>query len=892
MQLTSRFPFRFHPAPGLLLLVLVTILCAASGEAWAIKQNTVFVPFKINAANQQKIAKQADAALQQELQTRHFTMLSREKAAKLVDYAGPWPPPAAVLMQIAQKIGFDYVAVGSLTLIGGRMSLDVQVFDTLAAGPPHSSYRDNLTLSQLQTAVHETVTDILGYTNRNFIIASIAPAGNKRIDSGAIMRKITTRPGDIYDPAQLRKDLKAVFSMGYFDDVQIESTDTNKGKAIIFRVKEKPVISKVLIEGTDEIKEQDVRDAANISANSILNPARLNGAVERIKELYKSKGYYKTTVTAKLSYPAKDKVAVRFVVHEGKKVYIGKISFKGNKTFDAGDLRDVIKTSTRGWFSWITDSGILKMDVLNHDTERLGAFYHNHGFIEAKIGDPIVKQQGGRIHIIFPIQEGPRYRVGTVDIKGDLIESKDKLISLLKIRHEKFLNRKILRDDILRLTDLYAEHGYAFAEVRPQINSAPTGKRVDIVLTVKKGALVHFNRIEIEGNTRTRDNVIRRELVVKEGGIFDSKAIRKSTANLQRLNFFEDVSVTPKPTVNPDQMNVLVKVKEKSTGKFSVGAGYSSSDSLMFMTEISENNLMGTGNRLSLAANLSSISTRFNLSYTDPRVFDSEVLAGIDLYNWRRVYDDYTKDSRGGALRFGQPFFEKWRLFYSYSYATTTLADVANNASWIIKQSEDIKVTSAIQIGLARDTRNRYYGASTGSKNTLSIKYAGGPLSGDAQFTKVEVTSSWYFPLPLDCVFHVKGAAGQAFANETDKLPVYEHFYLGGLGSIRGFKSAHISPKDPVTGERIGGDKMWYGNIEVIFPLVKNAGLRGVVFTDFGNVYAVGHRWDFASVKKSVGIGFRWLSPMGPLRLAWGYNLDPTADEDSSVWDFSIGGGF
>ncbi len=892
MQLISRFPFRFRPAPGLLLLMLVTILCAVSGEAWAVKQNTVFIPFKINAANQQAIAKQADSALQQELQTKHFTMLSRKKAAKLVNYSGSWPPPPAVIRQIAKKTGFDYVAVGSLTMIGGRMSLDVQVFDLLAAGPPHSSYRDNFTLAQLQTAVHETVTDILDYTNRNFIIASIAPAGNKRIDSGAIMRKITTRPGDLYDPIQLRKDLKAVFSMGYFDDVQIESTDTDKGKAIIFRVKEKPVISKVLIKGTDEIKKKDVRDAANISVNSILNPTSLNNAVERIKELYKSKGYYNTRVAAKLSYPAKDKVEVHFIVHEGKKVYIGKISFNGNKTFDDSDLRDVIKTSTRGWFSWITDSGILKMDVLNHDTERLGAFYRNHGFIEAKIGDPIVKQKDGKIHITFPIQEGPRYRVGTVDIQGDLIEGKNKLLSLLKIREEKFLNRKVLRDDILRLTDLYAEHGYAFAEIRPQINSAPTGKRVNIVLKVNKGVLVHFNRIEIEGNTRTRDNVIRRELTVKEGGIFDSRAIRKSTENLQRLNFFKDVSVTPKPTVNPDQMNVLVKVKEKSTGQFSVGAGYSSSDSLMFMSEISESNLMGTGNRLALAANLSSVATRFNLSYTNPRVFDSRVLAGIDLYNWRRIYDDYTKNSRGGALRFGQPFFEKWRLFYSYSYVTTTLSDVADNASWIIKQSEDIKVTSAIQVGLSRDTRNRYYGASTGSKNAISIKDAGGILGGDAQFTKVEISSSWYFPLPLDCVFHVKGAAGQAFANESEKLPVYEHFYLGGLGSIRGFKSAHISPKDPVTGERIGGDKMWYGNIEVIFPLVKNAGLRGVVFTDFGNVYAVGHRWDFSSVKKSVGIGFRWLSPMGPLRLAWGYNLDPKGDEDNSVWDFSIGGGF
>jgi outer membrane protein insertion porin family len=201
-------------------------------------------------------------------------------------------------------------------------------------------------------------------------------------------------------------------------------------------------------------------------------------------------------------------------------------------------------------------------------------------------------------------------------------------------------------------------------------------------------------------------------------------------------------------------------------------------------------------------------------------------------------------------------------------------------------------VTSSLRISVSRDTRNNYFNPSAGSVNAVSVEYAGGFLGGDAAFTKVEASTSWFFPIPFKSVFHIKGAAGQAFENEEGKLPVYEHFYLGGLTSIRGFKTSTVSPKDPETGERIGGDKMWYANIEVIFPLFEEMGLRGVIFTDFGNVYGVDDDWNFDEIKKAAGIGFRWLSPMGPLRLAWGYNLDPDPDEDSSVWDFSIGGGF
>ncbi len=892
MQVKSNFSFCPKTYITSIISILVVLVLLAPAYTQAADQNTAFLPFKINAPDPQSMTNQADLSLQNELDSKTLTMLSRDEAEAIVDYQGSWPPVPDVLARIAERTGFDYVAVGSLTQIGDQLSLDIQVFDVLAPASPHSSYRYGIPVTQIDSLIGETVIDILSYTSRNYLIASIAPSGNDRVDSGAILRKITTKTGDFYDPAQLRRDLKEVFAMGYFENVEIEATDTDKGKAITFRVIEKPLISRVYINGADEIEEQEVRDAASIVPNTILNPTRLNEAIDRINELYKSKGYYNTKTTVDISYPSEDKAEVKFQIVEGDKIYIGKISFEGNTSFDDGDLEDVIETGERDWLSWIMETGVLKMSILKQDAARIGAFYHNQGFIEAKVGEPIVKQQDDELLITFPIEEGPRFRVGTVAIEGDLIQDKEHLVSLLKIREEKYLNREVLRNDNLRLTDLYAEHGFAFAEVRPKVEKAPDSNRVDIVMDINKGPLVYFNRVEVVGNTRTRDNVIRRDLTVKEGGVFDSKAIRRSTQNLQRLGFFEDVTVVPQPTMKEDQMDIQVNVKEKSTGQFSIGAGYSSSDSLLFMADISENNLFGTGNRLSLSANMSSITTRFNLSYTNPRIFDSHVLAGIDLFNWRKEYDDYTRDQIGGGIRFGHRLFEKWRIAYGYTYTDTTLSDVAENASIVIKESEDINVTSAVRLTLSRDTRNQYFAPTSGSVNTVTVEYAGGVLGGEAAFTKVEGLTSWYFPLPFKSVFHIKGSAGQAFENEDGKLPVYEHFYLGGLNSIRGFKTSTISPRDPTTGDRIGGDKMWYANIEVIFPLFEEMGLRGVVFTDFGNVYATWEDWNFDEIKKAAGIGFRWMSPMGPLRLAWGYNLDPDPDEESSVWDFSIGGGF
>jgi outer membrane protein insertion porin family len=825
-------------------------------------------------------------------------LLPRTDAESVFDYSA-WPPSYEVLQKFGMETAPDvsYIAVGSLTRLGENVSIDIKVYDMLDPSSQTFYYMDGQELENVKESLDKIFKDVLSYTGRSFLIASIAPEGNTRIDSGAILRNISSRTGDIYDTEQLRNDMKNVFKMGYFDDVKLKVEDTERGKAVIFEVKEKPVITQVVISGQDELKEDDIREVVSVIPNTILNVQKIREAVDNIKSLYKSKGFYNTEVTPELTYPLADRVTVEFRIEEGEKVFIKDIRFVGNESFKDKELLKVMGTKEKGLLFWFTDSGVLKRDILEQDIARITSFYHHHGYIEATVGKPEITQDGEWLYVTIEISEGNRYKVGTIELTGDIIGNKEELLHLLNIRNEEYLSRNILREDILRLNDYYAENGYAFAEATPTVNTKKEEKLVDMVIDINKGDLVYINRITIKGNTRTRDKVIRRELLIREKGIFDSKALRQSHQRLSRLDFFEDVSITPEPTPDKTKMDLVVEVKEKPTGAFSIGAGYSSVDALMFMAEISQNNFLGRGQRMALSAQVSGTSARYNIAFTEPHFYDSQLLLGIDIYNWAREYDLYTRDSKGFAVRFGYPVWELWDASFSYGYDNTELTDVdyANVAPSII-DSLDINVTSYVSFNLARDTRNSLFVTTKGSFNVLHTKYAGGFLGGDSQFTKVDGFTSWFFPGFFfdETAFHIKLSAGQAWENESGKLPDYEKFYLGGINTIRGFKTRSIAVKeaDPVTGivYEIGGNIMWFTNLEYHFPLVKAGGLRGLVFYDAGNVYE--SEWDFNNIKQSVGAGLRWLSPMGPMRLEWGYVIDPEPGEDSSNWEFSMGGTF
>lgn len=852
----------------------------------------LILPLKINApqATVAELTGEADRALTSLAADREFTTIARDAAAQAINYTSNWPPSLSTLKTFAGTRDAEYIIIGTLNQLGDRVSIDLTVFDLLEENPPKYFFKDGATAKGLNNLLHSLGEDVLAYTGRHFRYADITVSGNKRIDSGAILNKIISKVGNRYDPAKLDQDLRRVFQMGYFNDVRIEREETDSGIKINFAVTEKEVVGVVSVRGEDKIESKEVKEVITVTPNNIINPKELRASVDNIKKLYKDKGFYRTEVTSKLTHPTADRVNVTFTIKEGFKAYIKDIIISGNEAFSDKEIRKVMMTSERGFLSWFTDTGILKRDMIEQDAARINAFYNNHGYIDVKVGQPEIDQKEKSIFITIPLAEGKRYMVGELDAVGDLIERKGTILAQTKLGNERFFNRETLHNDVLAITDYYAEKGFAYAEVNPEIIKDPVNQRVNTTFTINKGPLVHINRIIVKGNDRTRDKVIRREMKIKEGAIFDATGIKKSQERLQRLEFFEEVTVTPHPTADEKIMDVDVEVKEKATGTFSLGAGYSTVDSLMFMGEVSQNNFRGLGQQLTLQANLSGSSSRYNFSFTEPHLNDSPLLFGFDLYNWSREYDDYTRTANGFGLRFGYPIWNKWKLFWGYGWDDTKLTDIQPTTSQLILDSQNINTTSSVRVGVSRDTRDKRYGATKGSRHTISSKYAGGPLGGDAEFTKVEASTSWYFPWLWDTVYHWKLAGGQIFDNGN--LPVFERFYLGGLNSIRGFKNGQISPRDAATDAKIGGTKMWYTNYEYIFPLVKDAGLNGLIFFDAGNVFDSDENWGENTIKRSIGYGFRWMSPMGPLRLEWGLNLDPLPNESTSTWDFSIGGTF
>ena len=734
-----------------------------------------------------------------------------------------------------------------------------------------------------------------------YLVAQVQIEGNKRVGTDAILQNVSTEKGKRYDPSKIARDIQSLYDMGYFDDIEVDVADSPDGKVVTFMVREKPAIRKIRFEGNHAINDDKLAEVMDLKPYSVIKEKALQENAEKIKALYSEKGYAGTTVTVSIKPVSGQAADVVFDINEGEKVHIKEIKFQGLKAFSPDDLTGIMEVSAKK--PWWTPSirnimgmikgsaGVLKWDALERDLGRIAAFYHNQGYVDAKVGEPQVKREGSDLYITIPIMEGDRYSVGRVDIKQDFFKDKGELLGSLEIEKQDYFSQEVLRKDIMNLTSKYSDFGFAHCTITPTITKDPEKKAVNILLVVNRGPKVYFDRIAIAGNTRTRDKVIRRELRVMELEPFSATGLKKSNDRLRRLGYFEDVEITPKPGRDEKHMDLDVKVKERPTGTFSIGAGYSSVDSLMLMGEISQRNFLGKGQTLSFKGILGGSTQRFSLSFFEPYFRDTRLSLGMDVYNWRYDYTDYTKDSTGGALRFGYPLTDNLRFFFGFRADYTDLSDISDNTSVIIQDSLDIKSTRSLNAGLSYDTRNRYFNPTRGWNNDFGIEYAGGLVGGDAAFVKFQGTLGYYHNIWKGVIGHAKLGAGYVFEGSGGKLPVYDRFFLGGLDSIRGFKYGDVSPRDPETDERIGGEYMGYLQSELIFPLIQNMGLNGVVFYDMGNVWAKDNM-DIGNLRMSLGGGLRWLSPMGPLRVEWGYNVQREPDDDKSNWEFRMGGNF
>ena len=786
--------------------------------------------------------------------------------------------------------GADYVVWGSLSLIGQKFSLDVKMINAFKEGLPLIFIKEGQGIENLPGIVKQLARDIGMKLFEREKVVSVEIAGNKRIESDAIKRVIKTKPGDIYLSGSLSKDLKAVYAMGYFDDIRIEAENTPGGEKIIFRVKEKPTIRVIRFKGNKVFKEDKLKENLTIKTGSILNTFKIRSNIGRIEELYKEKNYQNVKVTYNINHLEHNQADLEFDIDEGDKVLIKSITFEGNNAYTDKELKKLIKTSEKGFFSWLTSSGDLKTEDLDQDITKLSAFYYNHGYIQARIGEPQVEYKGNWIYITIKIDEGPQFKVGNVDIKGDLVLPKDELINRLKITQETYYNREIVRNDVLALTDLYSDEGYAYADISPTIDKDIKQLKVNITYVVHKGKQVYFEKIIIGGNTKTRDKVIRRELQVYEQELYSGKKLKRSVRNLYRLDYFEDIKVNTVKGSADDQMILKIDVTEKPTGTMAFGAGYSSEEAVFGSVSVSQRNLFGRGQTIELEGQLGARSTLYKLSFTEPWLFDIPLEAGVDLYNWATDYDTYDRKSIGAGFRLSYPVYDYLRASFQYNYDDANITNISEDAAKSIKDLEGVNITSSVTAGLIYDSRNRRFNPSEGSKHSITVKYAG--LGGNVGFTKYVAETGWYKSLPWDTVGFLHGKAGYVTQNSGGTLPDYERFYLGGINSVRGYgwRGIHVLDED---GNEIGGNKFVQFNVEYIVPLLKKQGLVGLVFYDTGNVYNDDESFDLGTLRSSVGFGFRWFSPVGPIRIEYGYKLDvKDGEEAGGRWEFSMGAAF
>ena len=580
------------------------------------------------------------------------------------------------LKDLALQAGATHVVWGILKWEGDAFEIVSRMLSVVDGTAPEKFTASGEGIENLLGVVQNLSSEIGKKLVRSVVVASLSVEGNVRIEDDAIKRVITCKPGDEYAPKCLSNDLKTVYAMGYFDDIRIESEDHKDGKHITFHVKEKPTIKSIEFKGNFAIKTEKLQEDLDISIGSILNIFKVRKNMERIKLQYEEKNY----LSAKVTYEAKpldnNQVALTFVIDEGEKIFIEEITLVGNKAFSTKKLRKLMKTSEKGFFSWITSSGDFKEETLKRDVAVLGAFYQNNGYMQARVSEPDIEKKDNRIYITIKIEEGPQYKIGKVDITGDLVVPKEQLLESLAIVKETYFNRDMLREDMLALNAVCADYGYAFADTAPLIDPVPGENTVNITYEIDKGKLVFFEKILIAGNTKTRDKVIRRELKVQEQGQYSGKLLNKSVKNLNRLNYFEDVQANTGKGSSDDTMVLKIDVVEKPTGAFTFGGGYSSVEELFLTASISQENLFGRGQSLIFQTQLGSRTTQFNIKFVEPWLFDIPLAGGISVYNWERDYDTYDRKSMGGSVSLSYPFFEDVRFFTSYGFDIGEINDV------------------------------------------------------------------------------------------------------------------------------------------------------------------------------------------------------------------------
>jgi outer membrane protein insertion porin family len=786
---------------------------------------------------------------------------------------------------------------------------------------------------------------------RDAPIAKVVLAGNRRIASEDIAGYLQhMRPGKTFTPEGLSQDVRELWNQGYFEDIEVDLTKKDDGVYLRILVRERPNIKAVEFSGNEKIDKDDLTEAVSVElkAGNILSYAAIRRGLQKLRDKYAEDGYFLAEVSYEVVPQKDNQVIVKFTLREHEQVSVRRVTFVGNVHVSDSELREVMITGQQNAFLDFGTGGPFRQDAFERDVLIINALYYDKGFLSVQVATPRVMLTPDRngIEITLAITEGPRYKIRQMrvfekDEDGKEIEplnGRRHLRDMIRAKPGDFFNRAELVKDLGAVQTMYRDAGYANVEAPPATELDPEKQEVDIVVAIKRRQPVKYGRIEIRGNTKTRDRVIRREMEIAEQDLFSETKLERSKRRITALGYFERVDISTEQGDDNDHVNVNVEIGEKPTGTFQVGAGFSSIESFIATAQVQQANLFGNGQSLALQAQISGLRQLVDVRFFEPYFLDTRFSASINVFDQLRIYDQFSQTSAGGSLTVGYPIIQpqlRASLAYTLSsdrISTSTTSTFLGTATAVsvfqrlpLANLFNAGITSSIRPTLTYDTRNNQLFPSAGVYLQGSAELASAAFGSHNEFIRYRATGRFYYPITSDnsVVLKLNTEAGMVTSPSADGVPIFARFFLGGILDLRGFPLRSVGPRLPLkqsldenaapilNGAVIGGNLMYYQNLEFEFPIIDAVQIRGVVFTDLGNSWNLETAYCKAApaspnsatnpcftpgslfdVRTSWGFGIRWFSPLGPLRFEWGFPFKPLQYEQASVFEFTIGNFF
>lgn len=726
-------------------------------------------------------------------------------------------------------------------------------------------------------------------------IRDISIVGAQRIEPATILTYLDARVGDPMTQETFDRALKSLFGTGLFADMTLRQ----RGNTMEVTVVENPVINEIAFEGNDKLDDDELLAEIQLRPRQVLTRTKVQADVTRLYQVYQRNGRFSVNIEPKVIELDQNRVNLVFEINEGDVTKVRSIRFVGNEQYDDDKLRSVVSTKEYSWYKFLSSDDRYDPDRLNYDQELLRRFYLSQGYADFRIvsANAELSQNKDEFFITFTIEEGERYKVASINLNSELRYFDASVLKPeVSFSTGEWYNADEVRATVDNLTDKLGDLQYAFVNVRPDVKRNREDRTVDIVFNISEAPRVFVERIDIRGNVRTLDKVIRREMLLDEGDPYNRTKLARSEQAIKDLNYFETVTVTPKPGSAPDKTVVDVEVAEQSTGELSVGAGFSTADGPLADFRLRERNLMGKGQQLELGATIAGERTEFNLGFTEPYFLDRDFSAGFDVFHITRDLQDessYSQRRTGGDLRFGYPLSDKWRQTLRYRIEQNEIMDVQDDASRYIADQSGKRLTSAVGQTLSYDSRDSTLVPTSGLYSWLDTEYAG--LGGDASYVSGKVGASYYYPIAKNWVFNVLGETGAIMGVAGEDVKINERFFLGGA-TLRGFESAGVGPRDTSTNDSLGGNYFYRGMLEVTMPtpLPEEMGIKAHAFTDFGTLWDIDDTTtanvkDENSIRASAGVGVSWRSPLGPVRADFAVPYAKEKYDEEELFRFSFG---